>query len=186
MLFSILPVWGEPVDYRIVSGGDNKIKLELEKTGVMRGKKHNFEFPKFEGKLTFDQAAPQNAKVDLRIDSAAVICQDTWLKESDRKKVLDYTLQDMLAVKQYPEMRFVSSKVTPKGNGKYAVEGTLTLRGNGRPVVLDAALTPAGMVIDGKAILKITSFGLKPPSAGFGLAGTKDEMLTEFHIVAVR
>lgn len=178
--------WGETVEYRIVSGGANKITLELDKTGVMRGKKHNFEFPKFDGKLSFDAAAPQNSRVELKIDSAAVICNDTWLKESDRKKVLDYTLTDMLAVKQYPEMRFVSSKVTPKADGKYTVEGTLTIRGNGRPVVLEAALTQGAMTIDGNSILKITSFGLKPPSAGFGLAGTKDEMRAQFHIVAQR
>ena len=187
LVLGFLPTaWGETVEYRIVSGGPNKITLEADKTGVMRGKKHNFEFPKFDGKLLFDAAAPQNSRVDLKIDSAAVICNDTWLKDSDRKKVVDYTLTDMLAVKQYPEMRFVSSKITPKGDNKFTVEGTLTIRGNGRPVVLEAVLAQGAVTIDGNAILKITSFGLKPPSAGFGLAGTKDDMRAQFHVEAKR
>lgn len=178
--------FAQPVDYRIAAGGENRIRLEVDKTGIWKGRKHQFEFPNFEGKMTFDKQTPANSKVDLKIDAASITCSDTWLSEKDRKKVLDFTLNEFLAVRQYPDIRFTSSKVTAQGGNRYLVEGTLTIRGIGKPASLEATLDAAGPVVDGKSTVKMTNYGLKPPSAALGAIGTRDEMLALFHVTAAR
>src|SRR5262249_3364220 len=142
----------EPVDYRIESGGVNRIALEVEKTGLMKGKKHLFEFPKFSGKLSYDAQNPGNSRVELKIDAASVSTKDTWIGPKDIKKVMDYTVNDVLMTRQYPEIRFQSTKVTSKGGNQFSVEGTLTIRGIGKPLLIDATLDPGAMTIDGKSV----------------------------------
>lgn len=176
----------QSADYRLESGGNNRIALEVDKTGLMKGKKHLFEFPKFSGKLSYDAQNPANSRVELKIDAASVVCKDTWMGPKDLKKVTDYTINDVLMTKQYPEMRFQSTKVIVKSPTEFSVEGTLTLRGNGKPIVLDVKLDPASMTIDGKGPFKLTSYGIKPPSAALGTVGTKDEVIAVFHVTAVR
>lgn len=183
---AMMPVEAEILEYRIAAGGNNRIVLEVEKTGLMRGKKHTFEFPKFEGVLFYDREQPANSRVELKIDSASIVCRDAWLSPSDLKKVTDYALEEMLAVRKYPQMRFQSSTVTRQSDGTFVVDGTLTIRGIGKPVQLRLSLDPVQVKAEGKAVLKMTSYGLKPPSAALGLIGTKDEMTASFQIAAAR
>ncbi len=186
LLLCATALGAQTVDYRIQSGGDNRLSLEVEKTGLMKGKKHVFEFPKFSGTLAYDAQTPANSRVELKIDATAVTTKDTWLGPKDLKKVSDYTVNDVLMTKQYPEMRFQSTKVTAKGPGQFSIEGTLTLRGNGKPVVLEAKLDSGTMTIDGKGLFKLSSYGIKPPSAALGAVGTKDEVTAIFHVIAVK
>jgi polyisoprenoid-binding protein YceI len=186
ILFSIISASAAPVDYKIAPGGQSKISLEVEKTGLYKGKKHQFNFPGFQGKLSFDDQSPANSRVDLKIDAGAIVCLDTWMSPKDKQKVQDYAVNDMLSVSKFPEIRFTSTKVTAKGPNRYEVEGTLTIRGIGKPVVLQAELKPEGMMIEGKSMVKITSYGLKPPSAALGAIGTKDEMTALFSVTAVK
>ena len=44
--------------------------------------------------------------------------------------------EDFFFVDQYPEISFVSSKITKKGNENYDVRGTLTIRGVAKEIVL--------------------------------------------------
>lgn len=164
------------VQYRIEPAGDKLITLEVEKTGLMRGKKHVIVFPKYGGTLAFDAASPANSKVEVTIDSRSAEVRDTWLSAKDQKKVRDEALNNMLAASQYPEMRFASTKVTPAGGNRFQVDGTLTIRGIGKPVRLDVTFDPATLGIAGSGVFKMTSYSLKPPSAGLGTVGTKDEM----------
>jgi polyisoprenoid-binding protein YceI len=186
LLFSIISASAAPIEYKIAPGGQNKISLEVEKTGLYKGKKHQFNFPGFQGKLVFDEQAPANSQVDLKIDAGAIVCLDTWMSPKDKQKVQEYAVKDMLAVSRFPEIRFTSTKVIAKGSNHFDVEGTLTIRGIGKPVVLQAELKPGGMMIEGKSLVKITSYGMKPPSAALGAIGTKDEMTALFSVAAVK
>jgi polyisoprenoid-binding protein YceI len=186
LVLSLSAAWAQNVDYKIESGGDNRIGLEAEKTGLMKGKKHVFEFAKFSGKLSYDAGNPANSRVELKIDASSVTTKDNWLGPKDLKKVMDYTVNDVLLTKKYPEMRFQSTKVTPKGGNQFSVEGTLTIRGNAKSVVLDTTLDPSKMTIDGKGVFKLTGYGIKPPSAGLGTVGTKDEVTATFHVTGVK
>lgn len=178
--------FAQPVEYRIATGGDNVIKLEVEKTGLFKGKKHVFHFTKMSGKLSYDAQTPANSKVDFVVDAGTFEVKDDWVNDKDKKKVFDETRNNMLKAGQYPEMRFTSTKITPQGGNKYQVEGTLTIRGTGKPVTIDAMLDPDKVVISGKSVFKMTAYGMKPPSAALGAIGTKDDMVATFKVAAAK
>jgi polyisoprenoid-binding protein YceI len=50
---------------------------------------------------------------------------------------------DFLDVEHYPEIRFVGTGVTARGQGQYRVEGELTMRGQTHPVSFDVELSEA-------------------------------------------
>ncbi|MFN7937188.1 MAG: YceI family protein [Bryobacteraceae bacterium] len=184
LLLSITAAFAQPVDYTIAAGGQDKISLEVDKTGFLKGKKHNFEFPNYSGKLTYDAQTPANSRVELKIDAGSLVCKDTWVSPKDLKKIQDEALSTVLLVSKYPDMRFTSTKVTPQGNNRFQVEGVLTIRGNGKPVTMDVTLDPATMKLGGKSSFKMSAYGIKPPSAGLGTVGTKDEMIATFQVTA--
>ncbi len=184
LLLSITAAFAQPVDYTISSGGQDKIMLEVEKTGFLKGKKHNFEFPNYSGKLSYDAQTPANSRVELKIDAASLVCKDTWVSPKDLKKIQDEALSKILMVSKYPDMRFTSTKVTAQGGNRFQIEGVLTIRGVGKPVTMDATLDPATMKINGKSVFKMTGYGIKPPSAGLGTVGTKDDMTATFAVTA--
>ncbi|MBL8173756.1 MAG: YceI family protein [Bryobacterales bacterium] len=184
LLLSITAAAAQPLDYTISAGGQDKILLEVEKTGFLKGKKHSFEFPNYSGKLTYDAQTPGNSRVELKIDAASLVCKDTWVSPKDLKKIQDEALTKVLVVSKYPDMRFTSTKVTPQGGNKFQVEGVLTIRGTGKPVTMTVSLDPASMKMDGKSSFKMSAYGIKPPSAGLGTVGTKDDMTATFAVTA--
>ena len=184
LLLAASSLLAQPVEYKIESGGENKLSLEVEKTGFMKGKRHVFTFPRFQGKLSYDAQSPANSKVELKIETASLTCQDAWVSPKDLSRILQEAQTTMLMSKQYPEMRFVSTKVTSKGGNRFQVEGALTIRGVGKPITIDAVFDPDKKVIDGTSLFRMTSYGMKPPTAALGAIGTKDEMTASFHVAA--
>lgn len=72
--------------------------------------------------------AKVNATIDVKSISTRVDKRDEHLKSDD-----------FLDVANHPTMTFVSTSITPKGNGKYNMAGNLTIRGTTKPVVFELA-----------------------------------------------
>lgn len=160
------------------------IELTVEKTGLLRGKKHLFNFPQYGGVLAFDRNAPELSTVALSIDARSITCRDTWLGMKDLRKVQEYALKDMLAVDRYPQIKFRSSTIRKLDSNRYEAQGILTIRDVSKPVTLRVSIpSDEALVIEGVARVRLTDFGLKPPSAGLGTIGTRDEMSLQFTIV---
>jgi polyisoprenoid-binding protein YceI len=87
-------------------------------------------------------AAKVNATIDVKSISTRVDKRDEHLKSDD-----------FLDVANHPTMTFVSTSITPKGNGKYNMAGSLTIRGTIRPVVFE--LTPPSGPITTRGTTKI-------------------------------
>jgi polyisoprenoid-binding protein YceI len=166
----------------------SRFALEVDKTGLMRGKTHLFLFERYGGRLEYDAAQPERSRVALVIESASIVCKDTWVSEKDLKKVQEHAEEEMLAVKKHPEIRFVSSTVVAKGGGKFDVLGDLTIRGLARPVTVAVEMKPEGerIAFQGSATVKMTNYKLKPPTAVLGVIGTKDEMRVSFELLGSR
>ncbi|KTD15687.1 polyprenyl-pyrophosphate binding protein [Legionella gratiana] len=90
------------------------------------------------GKLILDQDNPSQSKVDVTINVADMVTGVPELDEHLKSKLFFDT-------KQFPTATFVSNKVTPTGKDTATVDGTLTLRGVSRPVVLQVTLNKQGM-----------------------------------------
>jgi polyisoprenoid-binding protein YceI len=78
--------------------------------------------------------AKVNATIDVKSISTRVDKRDEHLKSDD-----------FLDVANHPTMTFVSSSITPKGNGKYNMAGNLTIRGTTKPVVFELT-SPSGPI----------------------------------------
>jgi polyisoprenoid-binding protein YceI len=87
------------------------------------------EFSKVTGKVVFDPAAPENAKVEAHIDATTVNTRDeqrdTHLKSAD-----------FLDVEKFPEITFVSKKIAGS-DGEWKVTGDLTIHGVTKEVTLE-------------------------------------------------
>lgn len=173
--------------YHIQPSAGSRLALEVEKTGLLSGKKHLFVFERYRGKLLYDRESPENSRVELAIDGTSAVCKDTWVKPKDLKKILDTALHEMMAVEQYPELRFSSSRVARRAGEEFEVTGTLTVRGISRPVTVTVTMRPSSgevLLFAGKAVIKLKDYGLKPPSAALGAVGTKNEMMVDFLVTA--
>lgn len=172
-------------DYRLAPEKDIYLRLEVEKTGLLRGKKHVFEFSRYRGAVAFDPASPLTSDVKFTIQSASIRCLDDWVSEKDRNKILQVAERDILAVNRFPDIGFRSTRITAAGANRFQVRGMLTIRNVTKPVDLEVALQPDdGKTVwaAGQAPVKLTDYGLKPPTAALGAIGTKDEMKVMFRM----
>ena len=188
LILSAALMAGQTVEYNIRPSSESTFALDVYKTGLWNGRKHVFFFERYSGNVQYDGERPENSRVMFVVEAASMTCRDTWLKPDDRKKVLDYALNDMLDVQKYPQLTFASTRITPKSSTQFEAEGNLTVRGITKPIVVDVAVTPAGqrLSLAGSAQLRMRDYGLKPPSAALGMIGTKDEMLVHFTVWAER
>ena len=80
--------------------------------------------------------------MDLTIQSRNLEVKDDWLGDKNRKRVAEEALKQLDAA-HHPEIRFTSSAVAKRADGAFDVQGTLTIRGEGRPVTVRVSLDPA-------------------------------------------
>lgn len=88
-------------------------------------------FNKFDGKFSYDANNLEATKIEVTIDPASI---DSNHAERDKH----LRSPDFLNVKKNPESKFVSTKVSDKGNGKIEVVGDFTLNGVTKSIVIDA------------------------------------------------
>ncbi len=169
--------------YEIHQGDQARMELTVEKSGLLSGKKHLFTFSRYEGRLLFDRKRPEASTITLSIESNSVSCHDTWLSMKDLRKVQEYALKDMLAADRYPQIIFRSVAIKKIDDSQYE-QGTLTIRDISRPAVVMVSLRAGSngvLPVEGESRLRLTDFGLKPPTVALGTIGTKNEM--SFHFV---
>lgn len=90
-------------------------------------------FDRFGADVTFDEERPERSSVEVHIDAASI---DTG--EPNRDAHL--RSPDFFDVAQFPELVFKSTRIEPKRGQSYRLEGELTIKGQTRPVVLDAEI----------------------------------------------
>lgn len=148
----------------IAPGPENYIRLDVLKTGLMKGRKHVFEFPVYRGN---GERNPN--RYEITLDARSIECKDDWLKADDLRKVAAYAVKDMLDAGKYPEIVYKSES------------GLLTIRGKSAPVGV-AYRESSANVFEGTARVDMRLFGLKPPTAALGAIGTDPWMNLSFKI----
>lgn len=176
-------------EYAIAPDGTSYVRLEVDKTGLLRGKTHVFTFERFQGNVSYLETSTTNSKVSFIIEAQGIRCRDTWVSAKDLVKVQQYAEHDMLAVDRYRNLSFHSSSVVAQERNVLKVMGALTIRDVTTPVELIVRLKPAednSLAAEGMSSFKLTDFKLKPPSAALGTIGTKDEMRLSFRLKLLR
>jgi polyisoprenoid-binding protein YceI len=180
-----LPLAAAAVTYQIGPAPGSRLSLEVYKSGLWNGRMHSFTFERYRGSLVYDAEAPQKSQVRFTVDAASIALHDTWVSEKDRAKIVKFALTEMLHAERYPELEFTSTRVAPAGVGHFEVQGTLGMAGISKPVSVQVTLG-ADLSIQGSAKLKMTDWGMKPPSAALGAIGTRDEMSVAFVLKPAR
>ena len=109
----------------------SEINFSVKQMGVpLDGK-----FSKFDAQLAFDSQKPEAGKIAFSIDlgSAAVGDAETT-RELKKPEWFNYA--------KFPTATFASTSIKSTGPGKLEVAGTLTIKGNAKPVVVPVTLTP--------------------------------------------
>ncbi|MDD5627724.1 MAG: YceI family protein [Elusimicrobia bacterium] len=89
------------------------------------------KFAKFKGTVTLEKHQSSAARVEALIEAASI---DTGIEARDKH----LKSPDFFDVEKHPEIRFVSAKVSRMKDGKFVMEGDLTMHGVTKPVKLDA------------------------------------------------
>jgi polyisoprenoid-binding protein YceI len=90
------------------------------------------------GKITFDPKDPATASFDVSVD-AATINTDNDMRDSHLKK------EEYFDVTNYPQIRFVSTAITPTGkDGHYTITGKLTIRNTTKELSWPFIAVPMG------------------------------------------
>lgn len=112
-------------------------------------------FPRFAAQLNFNPAQLDKSFANLDIDLSQI---DAGSDEANA----EVKSATWFNVRDYPRAKFVSSKITTQGNGKYLVTGTLTLKGKSREISAPLVVTTQGKqaVLDASLPLKRIDFGI--------------------------
>ena len=122
--------------------------------GKYQGEAFTGRFPGFATTFRFDpkQLATSKLVVNIPLASAATSNAD-YDGELRGASFFDAT--------KFPRATYTSKKFRALGGNRYAADGTLTLRGVSKPVVLEFTWTPgAAPVLSGKATVKRLAFGV--------------------------
>jgi polyisoprenoid-binding protein YceI len=118
----------------VLSKDHTDVVFEISHVGYSM--KHGW-FRDMAGTLSFDAEKPESSSVDVTIKSGSI---DTNNKQRDK----DLTSSNFLDTEKFPDLHFVSTKLTRSGKQALEIEGNLTLHGITRPMVLHAKLNKLG------------------------------------------
>ncbi|MCG9722146.1 YceI family protein [Shewanella sp. Isolate7] len=131
----MLPMGANAADYLIdTQGAHASIQFKVSHLG------YSFvvgRFNEFAGDFSFDSKRINDAKVNVTINTASL---DSNHAERDKH----LRSADFLNVAKHPEASFTSTSVKELGNGKFVLEGNLTLNGVTKPVAIDAKFIGEG------------------------------------------
>ena len=145
-------------------------------------------FNEFEGHAYFDADDASRSQVEVTIQAASI---DT--RNPDRDAHL--RANDFFDMERYPEIRFVSTSVTPVDETTYRVTGDLTIKDVTRPVTIDleysgTAVDPFGnrrVGLEGSVTVNRKDWGItwNAPLETGGLL-VSEKVVLEFEISAVK
>jgi polyisoprenoid-binding protein YceI len=88
------------------------------------------EFTNVTGTVVFDPQNPANSKIEATIEAASIHTRDAQ-RDQHLKSA------DFLDVEKYPQITFVSKRITAAGDGHFQATGDLTIHGVTKEVTLE-------------------------------------------------
>ena len=172
LLLSAALLAGAPVahaaDYVAAPGSTLGFSAKFQGEGTQ------VRFTRFTPTIRFDPAHLDTARFDVSIDLASAATG-----EDDGDTLVRGP--DFFATAQFPQARFQATRVRALGGGRFAADGTLSLRGVRKPAVLSFQWTPGPRpVLDGQASLRRLDFGI---TAGEFSSEIGNEVKVTTHLV---
>lgn len=132
-----------------------------------------------------DASDPEVSHGRLTLGSAGI--------KSGKSTIMDRLMHDALMVDEHPEITYALTQAEQVGpaaaDGTYSLNttGEITLTGTTRDVQIDVTATPLGdgkIRFTGSHAMKMSDYGMTPPTAMFGQLRTADDITIHFDIVA--
>jgi polyisoprenoid-binding protein YceI len=112
------------------------------------------KFGKFDAQVTFDTRKPEAGKIAFTIDLGSAVV-------GDADTVKELKKPDWFSVVKFPNATFASSAIKATGPGKFEVVGSLSIKGNVKPVTIPVTVAPAAAgvsIAQGSFLLKRVDF----------------------------
>lgn len=129
---------------------------------------------KGEGMVNVENQQPQIQDFRLTIPVEAI---------KSGKSAMDKNTYEALNEEQYPNIEFTLDEVQSISGDKVKASGKLSIAGETRPVTLtaDYDLRNSSVInLRGSYTMKMTDFGVEPPTAVFGTIKTGDEITVDY------
>jgi polyisoprenoid-binding protein YceI len=168
-------------------GPDNgRLVVRTYRTGLAAQAGHDLtlEFTRWSGELDRGDD-PSAGHLEVRIDMGSLTVREGTggvkpLTDRDRREIAA-TARKTLGTDRNPEATFVADKFQPDSTGGGAIDGTLTLNGQSRPLRLQ--VSKAGDdTYRATASVTQSEFGIKPYSGMFGALKLRDEVDVEAEV----
>jgi polyisoprenoid-binding protein YceI len=154
------------------------LTIRVYKSGLFSAFAHDHEIRAPIQSGSFDE---QKRTVEFKVQSAQLKVLDPGASENERSQVQNTMLgPKVLDPEKFPEIDFHSTSIDPAGEGKWNVQGELTLHGQTHPVKVEVA--GANGSYRGSTRLRQTQFGITPVKIGGGSIKVKDDVQIEFEI----
>lgn len=154
------------------------MRVHVFKTGIFSafGHEHEIVAPIESG--SFSSEPPL---VELKVSVSKMKVEDKDVSDKDRAEIQQTMLgATVLDSEQFPEIRFHSVRVKNLGEGRWQIEGELSVHGQTRPVTL--VVSKESDAYKGSTELKQKDFGITPVSAGGGSVKTRNELRIDYEI----
>jgi len=176
ILFMHLLSYGQPM-FRV---DEPKSNLVISGTSTV----HEWEIDV--SKFTCDASFLQNGDQGISIETINFICPVKNIKSDNR--VMDNKTFEALKGDKFPEIKFVSSEklVVSKSQPDSKIKGKLNIAGKTKEVTLPFKMQNDEsnlITVKGKTQLKMSDFGIEPPTAMLGTLKTGDEIEISFNII---
>ena len=171
-LFITLLLSGLFLGSNIIEIDSEKSKVEIQGTSSLHDWESTVESFLIKGVVSVDQISDLEAT--FKVESI-----------KSGKAIMDSKTQDALDAEDHPNIIFRSSALKIE-NGLVKGSGTLTIAGTAKPFQFNATskeLTAGGLLIAGSTKLKMSDFGVEPPTAMFGTLTTGDEVTVNYEII---
>ncbi len=138
---------------------------------------------------TFDVSGDASG---MEVSAARLTITSANIK-SGKSTIMDRLMHDALMVDEHPEISYELTAAEPAGtassNGSFSLNttGRLTLTGTTRDVQIDITgtrLADGKIRFTGSHAMKMSDYGMAPPTAMFGQLRTGDDIVVHFDVVA--
>jgi polyisoprenoid-binding protein YceI len=170
ILFAIFWFLSFQTQWYIPADNGSSIKFKINNFGIS----FNGSFKGLKGKIDFDPANPAAGSFEATIDASSVNTDNEMRDDHLRK-------DDYFDVKNYPQIRFISTKVTPSNRGgTLFIFGNLTIRDVTKEISFPFTATPqeGGYLFKGAFIINRRDFNVGGSS--FTLSDKVSVSLTVF------
>ena len=176
-----------------VDARQSKLEIHVYREGFLKafGHDHLITAGEFSAQVHLAESELGKSSVTFEAETRSLRVVDPGESEKDRQEVQTTMLGDkVLDAGKFPRIRFASTAVRVKtekaGQTDLEIEGTLSLHGVEKPVVVPVRIhrEAGGLAADGEVALLQTAYGITPVKVGGGAVRVKDRLKISFHLVA--